>query len=119
MNKAEVLDKFLNSDPADGKVLVGSGMSEGLDLKGDKGRWQVILTIPYPSYGDAWVRRKAKAESHWYTWAATQELVQKFGRISRGPDDWGVTYILDSRFESFFCKARDYWPAPVSESIQL
>ena len=35
-------------------------MQEGVDLKGDCSRFQVICKIPYPYLGDKWVKARMK-----------------------------------------------------------
>ena len=97
-NKQARLEEFLSSSPEDGLVLVGCGLSEGLDLAGDKGRWQAICKIQYPNLKDKAVAKRLKTRPNWYVWSAIKHLEQAYGRICRGPEDYGKTYILDSAY---------------------
>jgi Rad3-related DNA helicase len=81
-------------------VLVASGMAEGVDLPYDAGRWQAIIKIQYPSLADNLMKYFMNSEPSWYAWLSVRTLVQQCGRICRGPDDYGVTYILDVAFEN-------------------
>lgn len=97
-NKAEKLRLFKDSDPTEGKVLVASGLYEGVDLPYDAARWQLIGMVPFVSLGDAGVAEKLKARPEWYDWEAIKKVVQATGRIVRSPDDYGITYCADLQF---------------------
>ena len=98
-NKREKYQEFMNSDPGEGKVLVASGMYEGLDLPDDLGRWQAITKVPWPSLGDPATKYKAERDSEWYEWQTLKDMIQACGRICRNPTDFGVSYILDGTFK--------------------
>jgi Rad3-related DNA helicase len=100
------------------KVLVASGMEEGIDLVGDLGRWQVILAIPYPSLADPFIKARQFAEPGWYERTAVKTIQQQAGRICRTPDDVGITYIVDRRFPRFYNNTRSLWPYWFTEAIQ-
>jgi Rad3-related DNA helicase len=97
-NKAWALDQFRNAPPESGRVLVASGLYEGIDLPYDMARWQLIGKIPYLSLGDARIAAKAKEYPDWYQWEAIKRVIQAAGRIVRTPTDYGVTYISDTSF---------------------
>jgi hypothetical protein len=98
-NKQAVLDEFKASDPAEGKVLVASGMYEGIDLPYDAARWQIVGKVPYLSLGDEQVRKRQKAHPDWYAWEALKRIIQATGRIVRAPDDKGETLLWDLNFK--------------------
>jgi hypothetical protein len=58
----------------------------------------VIAKVPYLSLGSQRVQIKGKASQDWYEWEALKRLIQAAGRISRAPDDFGITYIFDTNF---------------------
>ena len=96
-NREEVLGAFIaDQNP---RILVSPSMTDGLDLPGDLGRWQILAKTPYPYLGDPQVRRRAEIDPDWYSWRTCVTVAQVPGRIVRGPDDWGVTYFLDSSTE--------------------
>lgn len=109
-NRQAVYEKFLRSE---GKILVGSGFSEGIDLKGDRAEWQCILQVPYPNLQDLAIEQKAQDDPDWYSWQTVKTLLQTFGRVCRAPDDYGVTYILDSNFGYFYKKNKDLFPMSI------
>lgn len=98
-NKAEVLAQFRSSPPSEGRVLVASGLYEGVDLPYDAARWQVICKVPFLSLADQQIAARAATDPDWYAWEAIKRLVQASGRIVRGTDDFGRTFILDTNFK--------------------
>lgn len=92
-NKGDVYREFRES--SEPRVLVGSGLFEGIDLPYDAGRWQVIAKCPWPSLGDAAIRYKSDRDADWYRWKALRDLIQACGRICRRVDDYGASYCLD------------------------
>lgn len=97
-NKSSVYARFRESSAGEGLVLVASGMYEGVDLPEDLGRWQAIAKIPWPSLGNPAIKHQADRDPDWYTWETLRIVMQACGRICRTPEDFGVTYCLDSSF---------------------
>jgi Rad3-related DNA helicase len=111
-NKIQVLEEFKASPPEEGKVLVASGLYEGVDLPLDAARWQVIGKVPYLSLGDEKIKKRAEAYPQWFIWEALKRIIQATGRIVRGPDDFGETLIWDVNFERLLRDARRYGLVP-------
>ena len=80
------------------KVLVCSGLYEGIDLVDDAGRWQIIGKIPWPSTAAPEVAAWMHLDGDAYTWETLKKVIQACGRICRTPTDYGITYIYDSSF---------------------
>lgn len=114
-NKAQVFAEWQRSPD---KILVGSGLTEGIDLAGDKARWQVVSKVVFPDLSNPAVYAKAKARPRWYLWSAVRELLQATGRVCRGPEDFGVTYILDSSFERLYNKNSNLFPNWFREGLK-
>ena len=81
-------------------VLFSPSMTEGLDLKEDLSRFQIICKVPYPAL-DPYTRTRMKRDARWYTWQTALKLVQGTGRSVRSKTDRAHTYILDSDFADF------------------
>ena len=77
-------------------VLVSPSMTHGVDLKGDLGKFQLIMKAPFSPMGDNRIKRKMKEDPQWYTNMMLSTLVQACGRCNRTADDESVTYILDA-----------------------
>ena len=115
-DRAEVFAAFhIASPPA---VLVSPSVDVGEDFADDQARWQAIAKVPYPPRGDQWVKAKQAMDPNWYDEQAVRGLVQAAGRIARGPEDWGTTYILDEQFEKLYERRRDSFPDWFHEGIQ-
>lgn len=109
-DRTEVVEAFKRFPPESGKILVGCGLEEGLDLHGDLARWQAIVKLPWPSLEEPAIRYMAGQDPEWYNWQTVKKLLQASGRIVRGTEDWGTTYILDRSFERLYGEARDMFP---------
>jgi ATP-dependent DNA helicase DinG len=86
-------------------VLISPSMTEGLDLKDDLSRFQILCKVPYPAL-DPYVRARMRRTGgqEWYAWQTSLKLVQATGRSNRHKNDQADTYILDSDFAQFIGK---------------
>lgn len=98
-------------------VLVSPGMKEGVDLKGDLARFQILLKVPYPSLADKVVKERMSRDGRWYSWLCALAIVQSLGRIVRSSDDFGWSYILDSGFDGFLKRSGDLIPDWVKQAF--
>ncbi|RLI82567.1 hypothetical protein DRP04_03665, partial [Archaeoglobales archaeon] len=53
----------------------------------------------------------------WYNEEAIRQLVQVCGRICRGPDDFGITVILDQKFGDLYKRYPDKFPHWFKEAL--
>ena len=92
-------------------IIVAPAMHEGLDLKGDLARFQIICKVPYPSFQDnEQLKMRMQISDSYYGWLTALKLVQSYGRAIRSEDDWADTFILDADFDSF--QRRNYKMLP-------
>lgn len=84
-------------------VLLSPSMTEGLDLKEDLSRFQVITKVPYP-FLDEYIKARMQRDPAWYQWLTGLTLVQATGRSVRSKTDKAHTYILDSGFGDFISR---------------
>ena len=110
--------KFEEFKTSKGKILVGSGMYEGVDLKYDLARWQVITKIPFPSLADSANRWLVKNDPDYYSWKTAKDVLQASGRNCRAEDDEGYTFILDSCWERWYDQCEKLLPLWFKEAIQ-
>jgi Rad3-related DNA helicase len=114
-NRDLVLRKHLKSkDPT---VLLTPSMTEGIDLVGETSRFQVICKVPYPYLGDKLVKKRMNRWRWWYPLQTAKTVVQSVGRSVRNNEDHAVTYILDSDWERFYDRNRDYFPDEFKECL--
>lgn len=89
---------YLSEKP---QVFLSPICQQGVDFKGERARFQIILRVPYPNVGDPFVKFKMEKDRAWYNYQALVVWGQQMGRINRSEEDIGVTLLLDSRFPSF------------------
>jgi Rad3-related DNA helicase len=114
-NKQAQLQQF--RDSADG-VLLASGMYEGVDLPYDAARWQIVGKVPFLSLGEVAIAERATLDPKWYAYQAIRKVVQAAGRVCRTPDDWGVTYIIDSQFERLYRNNQELFPKFFKQAVR-
>ncbi len=76
-------------------VLLSSSLWEGVDLKDDLSRFQIIAKAPYPNLSEKRTKIKMQKFPLWYKSQTLVKLLQGFGRSIRNEEDWAVTYVLD------------------------
>ncbi len=96
LSRDAAIATFLDQE-ASGKraILISPSCTEGLDLKGDLGRFSIVLKVPYGNLGDKWIKRRMEISKEWYARQALNQTLQAAGRVVRDPSDYGTTYILD------------------------
>ena len=85
-------------------VLVSPSMINGVDLKDDFSRFQVILKVPFPNLVSTKIKKRLETRPDWYNWKTLVDLLQAYGRSIRNDDDWAETYILDECFDQILDK---------------
>jgi ATP-dependent DNA helicase DinG len=91
-------------------VLISPSLYQGVDLKDDLARFQVIVKVPYSDLSDRRTQVKMQRDKGWYDLQTALRLVQTYGRSVRSETDHAVTYILDSNFPSFVSAHRELFP---------
>jgi Rad3-related DNA helicase len=100
-------------------ILCGPGFLEGIDLKDDLARFNIIMKLPFLSLADPLVKRKAEEFPEWYALQVALALIQAIGRPVRSPTDWAVTYILDLMWKFFYGSNKDkLFPKHIQEAVR-
>jgi Rad3-related DNA helicase len=92
-------------------------MIEGVDLKDDLARFQVILKIPYPTL-DEYTRRMMDLYPSYYENQVATAITQSYGRAVRSPEDEAKLYCLDGAFARLNGR-KDLFTEYVLEAISL
>ncbi|HET8686541.1 MAG TPA: helicase C-terminal domain-containing protein, partial [Methanosarcina sp.] len=96
------LDAFYaSSEPL---VFISPVCQQGVDFKGDRGRFQIVLRVPYPNTSDPLMSFKVENDFNWYNYQALIVFGQMVGRVNRAPDDYGATFLMDERFNRFISR---------------
>jgi Rad3-related DNA helicase len=115
-NFTHELEKFYESKG--NGVFISPACQQGVDFKGDRARFQIILRVPYLNTGDKFVEHKVKNDFPWYNHQALVTFGQQTGRINRSEEDFGVTILLDERFLKFLSRNKSVLPKWLKDSIK-
>ena len=107
MTQDEVLQE--HSMDEDG-VLLSSSLWEGVDLKDELSRFQIIAKVPYPNLSEKRTKIKMQKFPLWYKSQTLMKLLQGFGRSIRSEEDWAVTYVLDSAARDLLLESKAMIP---------
>lgn len=99
-------------------VLVGAGIKDGVDFKGDKCRFQILFKMPKPSIASTQTIIRAKKDPVWYAYATVMPLMQSYGRGIRDETDYCTTYVLDSEFDNLLTNHKDLFNEYFLEAVQ-
>jgi Rad3-related DNA helicase len=116
-DRNDIIKKHMES--SEPTVLVSPGMMEGLDLRDDLGRFQVICKVPYPDVSDPVVKRKMESDREWYAWRTIRSLAQSMGRTVRSEQDYTSTYILDECYVDMLDRWGYMFPKHLVDEMQV
>ena len=111
-NRGELIDRHKRSKQD--KWLISPSISHGEDFKYDMARSQIILKMPFPDLGNKVVQMRLKEKPKWFKHKTAQILTQMIGRVNRAADDYGETFVFDSKFETLMA----YIPQEVQDAIK-
>lgn len=114
-NFQENLSEFYEDNT--NKVLISPICQQGVDFKYERARFQIILRVPYLNTSDKFVANQLANNYSWYNRQALIIFGQQLGRINRADDDFGVTILMDTRFNDFINKNKRLLPDWVKEAI--
>lgn len=115
-NREATLEKHIKSSKP--TVLLSPSMTEGVDLKGDISRFQILCKVPYPYLGDKLVKKRMHKWKWWYPLQTAKSIVQAVGRSVRSSEDHAVTYILDGDWYRFYGRNKSMFPKDFKDCIQ-
>ncbi len=113
--EAAIAEHCRSTEPT---ILLSPSMTEGLDLKDDLSRFQVVTKIPYP-FLDPYTRARMTRDERWYQLKTALALIQATGRSVRSETDRAITVILDAAFENFLIKNQDILPEWWKSAIEF
>lgn len=92
---------------SDKDMFLSPSCMDGVDLKDDMCRWQVLLKVPYPYAGDSRVSFKLDERNawDWYYESTALKLIQSVGRGVRSREDYCTYYVLDRCFNDVMDRA--------------
>lgn len=113
-------NEILQEHSKDGNgVLLSSSLWEGVDLKDDLCRFQIIAKVPYPNLSEKRTKIKMKKFPLWYRSQTVMKLLQGFGRSIRNETDWAITYVLDSAAYDLLNQSKPMVPRSYHDVLSL
>ena len=100
-------------------ILIGAGLKDGVDFKGDKCRYQIMFKMPYPSLAGKQVNIRMHYDQSWYAYQTIMPLMQAYGRGIRDMDDYCIMYVLDSDFEKLLLQHKYLFNEYFLEAIKV
>ncbi len=116
-NRDEILREHMTTVKP--TILVSPSLMNGVDLKDDLSRFQVIMKIPYPNISSNKIKKRQKDCPQWYLWKTNCDLIQMYGRSIRSEEDWAETYILDESLSNVLKYNYKYLSEYFTEAIKL
>lgn len=116
MKNSELIERH-EEDTTGRSILLSPSMTEGVDLKDDLARFQIIMKLPWASLGDIRTAKKMEMDGDWYNAKMFNVLLQACGRAVRSEEDHAVTYILDKNFAYFWNKKKHELPKWFNQKI--
>lgn len=114
--RTEALNNHIISDKP--TILVSPSMMNGVDLKDDLSRFQIILKIPYPNMKSNKIKKRMSDYKKWYNWKTVCDFIQAYGRSIRSIDDHAETYVLDESFSDLLKYNYDIIPKYITDAIK-
>lgn len=90
-------------------ILISPSIYEGLDFADDLSRYQLLIKAPFPGLGEKRMKYIADNYPDVYKIMTIMKIIQGVGRSVRGPDDWAITFILDSNIRYLFNSPLNAW----------
>lgn len=106
-NRKEIMELLARESDA---IVLSPSVETGYDFKDDLARWQIIAKVPFLNLGDNYTKTRLNKSNKWYTREAILRIVQSCGRIVRGLNDRGTTYIIDENILRLITENTDMFP---------
>lgn len=116
LDKDEVIEYHAKSKIP--TILVSPSMMEGVDLKDDLARFQVLLKVPYASLDD-YTKKMMEIFDGFYENETITKITQAYGRAVRSSDDFATFYILDGAFNRLLKRNRKLFSPYFLEALSV
>ena len=116
LTRSDILKNHIESKkPA---VLISPSLWQGIDLKDNQSRFQIIVKAPFLDLGDGRINAKRNLDPRWYNVQSAMKLIQGCGRSIRHHEDYAVTYVLDTNATSLLNRISNEVPDWFKESVR-
>jgi len=99
-------------------IIIAPAMHEGVDLKDDLSRFQILCKVPFANfYDNKQLSARMEIDREYYDYITILKIVQSVGRSVRSETDWADTYIIDESFERVYRNNVSSFPTWFKESV--
>lgn len=91
-------------------ILMSPSMTEGVDLKDDLCRLQILVKLPYPYLGDEVLKKRKDLYPRYIDMLIAITLVQTVGRAIRNETDYAHTFLMDDNISQWVQRNKDILP---------
>lgn len=108
------LGEFLLSEKG---VYLSPSAYEGLDLKDDLCRFNIVAKLNWPNRGDPVTMAQMELIPRYSDYETASAFLQAVGRGVRHKDDWCSNFVLDGTFYTLWGKMKEQLPQWVKDAI--
>lgn len=99
-------------------IIIAPAMHEGVDLKDDLSRFQILCKVPYANfYENKQLEARMEIDRKYYDFITILKIVQSVGRSVRSATDWADTFIIDEAFERIYRSNQASFPQWFKEAV--
>lgn len=101
-----------------GSIIIAPAMHEGVDLKGDLSRFQILCKVPFANfYENKQLSARMELDRGYYDFITILKIVQSVGRSVRSATDWADTFIIDESFDRVYRNNQSSFPQWFKEVV--
>jgi len=103
LDGVDVIEAWIESSK---EILISPSIFEGVDLKDELCRFQILFKVPYANLKDGRVNHLLykNRDSEWYNNETMMKIAQAYGRAVRSKEDHAKFYIIDGDFLPFYSR---------------
>lgn len=99
-------------------IIMAPAMHEGVDLKDDLCRFNVVCKVPYANYfDDKRLSKRMEIDKDYYSNITIKKIVQSIGRGMRSSDDYVNNYIIDGHFDVLYKRSKSKFPKWFNDAV--
>ena len=113
--KTEMIEEHAKNP---GSIIIAPAMHEGVDLKDDLSRFQILCKVPFANfYDDKQLAARMEIDRGYYDYITILKIVQSVGRSIRSETDWADTFIIDESFKRVYYNNQVSFPQWFKEAV--
>lgn len=105
------------SSGAPSVILIAARRYEGIDLRDNYARLNVVAKVPYPALGDSMVQALEMVFPGYKDIVTVVALLQAMARAVRHPGDWALNICLDTSARGLLKRLEKILPAYIKEAV--